>query len=467
MNAASTTYYKVLGVSRTANESQIRAAYKSEVVKAHPDKPGGSTQRFKEVQTAYEVLKDHGKRKEYDEEVQRQKVAKFFKRPPPLEFVKCPVTVALMDDKPYVFETAPDKLRCRFRHGDIISFEGATGCFVGLGAYDTFYWVKESSPYAVRLFSFGGGEERLIEVVLRATAPVRRASSLAPRSPGPSRMSSFRQDSFDSSTASFSATTGPSSPKPRPVSRNPPAPAPAPATTSASRERDDKLRKLREDILKTEHQRVWGAKTTRIVLDETSQRKKIQERAEEDYAALVQQMEKVVLAGRAARRRVSAATGGVRSMTPGQPQQRSVVQPAQTPVRVVERSPMRRTTPIIAASSQRTTTSPMRPPVSPLRRASAMTPSSSSTAQHRDPLLQPPSPLLFAAAGLDSTAKAGSSQQGTVMTPRRTLSSTRAAFGGSRTAVLTTQEAGTALPFPKEAAPLLRRASSSLGPSRR
>ena len=216
------TYYKVLGVSRTATESQIRTAYKLEVVKAHPDK-GGSTQRFKEVQTAYEVLKDAAKRKEYDEEVQRQKAAKFFKRPPPLEFVKCPVTVTLADDKPYVFETAPDKLRCRFRHGDILSYEGSSGCFVGLGAYETFYWVKESrSVHPFDCFSFGGIEERHIGV-LRATAPAGRASSLAPRSPGPTPASSFRQDSFNASSSfSFTATSSAaaSSPKPRPVHRN-------------------------------------------------------------------------------------------------------------------------------------------------------------------------------------------------------------------------------------------------------
>src|SRR5919199_5968220 len=63
-------YYEVLGVSRSANEDQIKAAYRKLARKFHPDlNPGDKTaeERFKELQEAYEVLSDSEKRKLYDQ----------------------------------------------------------------------------------------------------------------------------------------------------------------------------------------------------------------------------------------------------------------------------------------------------------------------------------------------------------------------------------------------------------------
>ena len=62
-------YYETLGVSRTADQKQIRQAYRRLARKLHPDvNPGdkGAEARFKEVNAAYEVLSDAGKRKKYD-----------------------------------------------------------------------------------------------------------------------------------------------------------------------------------------------------------------------------------------------------------------------------------------------------------------------------------------------------------------------------------------------------------------
>jgi curved DNA-binding protein len=61
-------YYKVLGVERDASQPEISKAYKRLARKHHPDlnkKPDAET-RFKEVNEAYEVLKDPDKRKRYD-----------------------------------------------------------------------------------------------------------------------------------------------------------------------------------------------------------------------------------------------------------------------------------------------------------------------------------------------------------------------------------------------------------------
>lgn len=57
--------YAVLGVSRSAKETEIRRAYRNLVTKEHPDK-GGDAARFTAVQRAYDVLSVESKRKRYD-----------------------------------------------------------------------------------------------------------------------------------------------------------------------------------------------------------------------------------------------------------------------------------------------------------------------------------------------------------------------------------------------------------------
>jgi len=59
-------YYKALGVSDSATEKEIKAAYRRLSKKHHPDS-GGDEDKFKEVSAAWDVLGDAAKRKEYDE----------------------------------------------------------------------------------------------------------------------------------------------------------------------------------------------------------------------------------------------------------------------------------------------------------------------------------------------------------------------------------------------------------------
>lgn len=64
-------YYKTLGVSKTATQDEIKSAFRKLARKHHPDvvKPkerAEAESRFKEINEAYEVLSDPGKRQRYD-----------------------------------------------------------------------------------------------------------------------------------------------------------------------------------------------------------------------------------------------------------------------------------------------------------------------------------------------------------------------------------------------------------------
>lgn len=62
-------YYDILGVSRTADEAALKSAYRKKAMQYHPDRnPGDKTAEahFKEVNEAYDVLKDAQKRAAYD-----------------------------------------------------------------------------------------------------------------------------------------------------------------------------------------------------------------------------------------------------------------------------------------------------------------------------------------------------------------------------------------------------------------
>ncbi len=62
-------YYKILGVDKSASQSEIKSAYRKLAVKHHPDKNKGNKQaeeKFKEINEANEVLSDPEKRKKYD-----------------------------------------------------------------------------------------------------------------------------------------------------------------------------------------------------------------------------------------------------------------------------------------------------------------------------------------------------------------------------------------------------------------
>lgn len=63
-------YYQVLGVSRTASESEIKSAYRKLALQYHPDRNQGNPEaeeKFKEAAEAYSVIGDADKRARYDQ----------------------------------------------------------------------------------------------------------------------------------------------------------------------------------------------------------------------------------------------------------------------------------------------------------------------------------------------------------------------------------------------------------------
>lgn len=68
------TYYDTLGITETATAKEIKQAYRSLSLKYHPDHNSSpdATEMMSKINEAYEILKDEGKRKLYDEQLHPQ-----------------------------------------------------------------------------------------------------------------------------------------------------------------------------------------------------------------------------------------------------------------------------------------------------------------------------------------------------------------------------------------------------------
>ncbi|RNF21337.1 DNA-J protein [Trypanosoma conorhini] len=245
-------YYRTLGVKRRATQEEIRKAFRSTAVQMHPDKPGGSVELFQALQTAYEVLSNEKKRALYDAELAKQRSKlRGFKRPPALDNIRSPVHYKLADGEYYAFETAPDCLKCRFKHGDIISYNDKLGCFIGLGGDDYLYWRPDDQAHASRLCQKGSFGVDSVKVVVRANFKPSHSgyppSSLPPRAAG----------------SAAAGTHGAATNKGRPGQVS-------------------KAEQLRQDIIRRERERRCRECIAALVEDEKKQRVRLVEKIEAD-----------------------------------------------------------------------------------------------------------------------------------------------------------------------------------------
>ena len=59
-------YYSILGVNRNASPEEIKKAYRKQAMANHPDRNNGDDVKFKQINEAYDTLKDPTKRQQYD-----------------------------------------------------------------------------------------------------------------------------------------------------------------------------------------------------------------------------------------------------------------------------------------------------------------------------------------------------------------------------------------------------------------
>lgn len=80
-------YYEILGISRNASEKEVKSAYRKLAKKYHPDvnKSSDASEKFKDVNEAYEVLSDPQKRQRYDNLGSNWQAGSDFTPPPGFE----------------------------------------------------------------------------------------------------------------------------------------------------------------------------------------------------------------------------------------------------------------------------------------------------------------------------------------------------------------------------------------------
>ena len=76
MSSLTENYYRILGVKPTATSDEIKSAYRKLSRKYHPDtNPDDSAKEmFQKISKAYDVLKNHSSRREYDDSLSKATV---------------------------------------------------------------------------------------------------------------------------------------------------------------------------------------------------------------------------------------------------------------------------------------------------------------------------------------------------------------------------------------------------------
>ncbi|MFO7715588.1 DnaJ domain-containing protein [Desulfosarcina sp.] len=121
------SYYALLGISSMATTEEIRAAYRRLAKAYHPDRYSGSSDSFRQIQEAYNVLGNVEKRRQYESQISRSSLRNY------------PASGGRPQPEPLIPEEKPTPL------GDISPMEGSGApAPFGAGIFDWF-WNNVSS----------------------------------------------------------------------------------------------------------------------------------------------------------------------------------------------------------------------------------------------------------------------------------------------------------------------------------
>lgn len=147
-------YYQILGVPREGTEIEIRTAYREKAVNVSPNESDAGDP-FMLLQEAYDTLSDPVRRRKYDgtlPKMEKSLPRVVFSPPPPFPNPPIfPVAYMLEDGEVYTFETASSVLRAPISNGDFIRYDGVEGRFIGLAGDHCWWWRKETAEFPSKL----------------------------------------------------------------------------------------------------------------------------------------------------------------------------------------------------------------------------------------------------------------------------------------------------------------------------
>jgi DnaJ-class molecular chaperone len=69
IDSSMSNHYETLGVPKDVSTKELKRKYRELSLQYHPDKPGGSTEKFQQINEAYETLSDPARKDQYDNEL--------------------------------------------------------------------------------------------------------------------------------------------------------------------------------------------------------------------------------------------------------------------------------------------------------------------------------------------------------------------------------------------------------------
>eukprot|EP01060_Flectonema_neradi_P003575 TRINITY_DN12314_c1_g4_i1.p1 TRINITY_DN12314_c1_g4~~TRINITY_DN12314_c1_g4_i1.p1 ORF type:complete len:546 (+),score=88.87 TRINITY_DN12314_c1_g4_i1:37-1674(+) len=154
---SSEDHYRVLGIRAQASAEDIKKAYKQLALRHHPDRQvggGDTTEMFKRIASAYQVLVDPRQRQKYDSSLSQKKTSSPNVRVPtelrPTRPIRRPFVSECVDGFIRTFDIDPSIFPCSLAHGDQVIVSGETGVILGI-CDDAVWWWRNNLQHPSRL----------------------------------------------------------------------------------------------------------------------------------------------------------------------------------------------------------------------------------------------------------------------------------------------------------------------------